>query len=79
MARREVTARKPHDEGDDADAYTIEEFCRRHRISTQLYYKNRKEMPVSFTIGTRRLISKEAAAEWRREQTLKATKRPVAD
>jgi hypothetical protein len=65
MARPEVTGRKP-DAVDDADAYSIEEFCARHRISVQLFYKNRKQMPRTFTVGTRRLISKEAAAAWRR-------------
>ena len=50
---------------DDADAYSIEEFCRRHRISVQIFYKLKDEMPVTFRVGTRVLISREAAARWR--------------
>ena len=80
-ARPEVTGRKPaqHHASDDADAYSIDEFCARHRISVQLYYKNRKEMPRTFRIGTRVLISKEAAAAWRREreQAARAAERVV--
>jgi hypothetical protein len=53
---------------DDADAYSVEEFCRRHRISVQAFYKYQDEMPVTFNVGTRRLISREAAARWRAER-----------
>ena len=67
MARPEVTGRKMA-APDDADAYTIAEFCKRHRISVQLFYKNRKQMPRTFSVGTRQLISKEAAYKWRRER-----------
>jgi hypothetical protein len=54
----------------DADAFSVGEFCKRHRISTQLFYKLRDQMPETFRVGTRVLISKEAAARWRaaREQ-----------
>jgi len=70
MARPEVTGRKIAllDVADDADAYSIDEFCARHRISVQLFYKNRKQMPRTFNVGTRVLISKEAADAWRRER-----------
>ena len=68
MARPEVTGRKSTDAAENADAYSIEEFCARHRISVQLYYKNRKQMPRTFNVGARRLISKEAAAAWRRKR-----------
>jgi len=68
MARAEVTGRKPISDGDPADAYSVQEFCRRHRISVQLFYKNRKQMLRSFNIGCRVLISREAAAAWRRER-----------
>jgi hypothetical protein len=70
MARPEVTSRKPThlNAARDADAYSVDEFCARHRISPQLFYKLRKQMPVTFNIGTRVLISKEAAATWRRER-----------
>lgn len=77
MARPEVTGRKPtkFNEADDADAYSVEEFCSRHRISVQLFYKNRQQMPRSFNVGTRVLISKEAAAAWRRQREQQAADR----
>ena len=71
MARPQVTGRKPTSPAnvmDDADAYSIDEFCRRNRFSVQLFYKNRSQMPRTFNVGTRVLISKEAAAAWRRER-----------
>jgi hypothetical protein len=70
MARPEVTGRKSThlDAVDDADAYSVDEFCARHRISPQLFYKLKPQgqMPVTFNVGTRVLISREAAAAWRR-------------
>jgi len=77
MARPEITGRKPDAKGtgrkrrkldavDDPDAYSVSEFCARHRISVQAFYKFRKQMPAGFRVGTRVLISKEAAAAWRR-------------
>ena len=68
MVRPEVTGGKPHTVADDADAFSIGEFCRRHGISPQLFYKFRYEMPTTFRIGTRVLISREAAETWRRER-----------
>ena len=70
MARAEVTGRKPINAADHADAYSIDEFCARHRISPQLFYKLKPQglMPVTFNVGTRVLISREAAAAWRRER-----------
>ena len=72
MARPEVTGRKPNhvDAADDADAYSVHEFCSRHRISPQLFYKLKPQglMPTTFNVGTRVLISREAAAAWRRER-----------
>lgn len=52
----------------DADAYSLAEFCRRHGISLQLFYKliQQGTAPAIFRVGTRVLVSKEAAAEWRR-------------
>jgi hypothetical protein len=72
MARGEVTGRAPiqGSTADHADAYSIHEFCARHRISPQLFYKLKPLglMPVTFKVGTRVLISREAAAAWRRER-----------
>jgi hypothetical protein len=70
MARGEVTGRKQGNAAGDADAYSVDEFCARHRISPQLFYKLKPQglMPVTFNVGTRVLISREAAAAWRRER-----------
>lgn len=70
MAHRpEVNAKKISDIGtSNPDAYSIEKFCQQHSISVQLFYKNRSQMPRTFNVGTRVLISKEAAAVWRRER-----------
>jgi hypothetical protein len=81
MARPEVTGRKlpgavgrklPADFVDEVDAYSVIEFCRRHGISPQLFYKFKSEMPVTFRIGTRVLISRESAAAWRAQQVAAA-------
>ena len=68
MARPKVTSRKPFNAADHADAYSVGEFCARRRISQQLFYKLKPQglMPVTFNVGTRVLISREAAAAWRR-------------
>ncbi|WP_063618920.1 hypothetical protein [Bradyrhizobium sp. th.b2] len=56
----------------DADVLSVSEFCRKNNISLQTFYKFIKDMPETFTIGTRRLISREAAARWRAEREAKA-------
>ena len=68
MARPEATGR--FNAADHPDAYSICEFCTRHRISPQLFYKLKPRglMPVTFNVGSRVLISREAAAAWRRER-----------
>jgi hypothetical protein len=72
MARPEVTGRKSIQDNaaDRVDAYSIDEFCARHRISPQLFYKLKPQglMPATFRVGARVLISREAAAAWRRER-----------
>jgi len=72
MARPEITGRNvvPNVAVDDADAFSVTEFCRRNRISVQLFYKLKPQglMPPTFRLGARVLISREAAAEWRRER-----------
>ena len=39
MARPEVTGKRLPAAADEADAFSIAEFCKRHRISPQLFYK----------------------------------------
>lgn len=69
MARSEATGHKPAAPAvDDADAFSIGQFCRRHGISVQAFYKYKGQMPATFRVGTRVLISKEAAAAWRRQR-----------
>jgi len=50
------------------DALSIDEFCKRHGISRATYYNQQKDGvgPRVMKVGTRTLISMEAAAEWRR-------------
>ena len=57
----------------DPDAFTIEEFCRRHRISTAMFYKRPDLMPRTFSVGKHRLVSREAATRWRAEREAAAT------
>lgn len=50
------------------DAYSILEFCQRHDLSRSSYYNLPPEQrPREMRIGSRVLISREAAAEWRRK------------
>jgi|SRR5271166_6183716 len=54
----------------DKDAYTIPEFCQRHGISASHFFELAKQGlgPRTMSVGRRRLVSKEASAEWRRER-----------
>lgn len=58
------------------DAYGVDTFCKRHEFSRAYLYLlwKRGDGPRFMQVGARRLISKEAAAEWRRamEQAPKA-------
>jgi len=55
---------------EDQDAYTIPAFCKRHSFSPAKYFQLQQqgEGPRVMRIGKRVLISKEAAAEWRRSR-----------
>lgn len=54
----------------DKKAYSIDEFCRAHGISRAFYYKLKSvgKAPVEMAVGTRRLISDESGAAWRRQR-----------
>jgi hypothetical protein len=57
--------------GDDAtDAFSIRTFCQRHQLSQSFYFKIKKLGlgPREMAVGKRILISREAAADWRRER-----------
>jgi hypothetical protein len=70
LNRRETTGRKFAGAADDTDldAYSIAQFCARHGLSVQSFYKFKDQglMPDTFRVGTRVLISREAAKRWRR-------------
>ena len=53
----------------DRKASSIDEFCAAHGISRAMFYKIQKQGrgPRIMAVGTRQLISDEAAAEWRRQ------------
>jgi predicted DNA-binding transcriptional regulator AlpA len=61
----------------EQDAMSIGEFCQRHGISRSSFYllKKASEAPRLMQVGDRVLISKEAAAEWRRERELAQLKK----
>jgi len=48
-------------------AFTIGEFCDAHRISRAFFYKLKAQGkgPRTMHVGTREIISAEAAADWR--------------
>ena len=62
----------------EVDALTVEEFCRRHNISRTSFYELLKDGlgPRCLRIGSRRLISREAAADWRRQMEQQAARQP---
>jgi hypothetical protein len=70
MAARTSTNREPPARADRVAtaAYSIDEFCAAHRISTSMFFKLKSQglAPAEMHVGTRRLISVEAAAAWRR-------------
>ncbi len=49
--------------------YDVNEFCRLHGISRAFFYKLLKNGlgPKTVKLGTKTLITAEAAAQWRRE------------
>jgi hypothetical protein len=55
---------------EDRDAYSISEFCQRHGFSKGFLYAEWRQGrgPRFMLVGDRRLITREAAADWRRER-----------
>jgi hypothetical protein len=49
--------------------YSVDEFCGAHNLSRAMFYKILKEGtgPRVMRVGTRTLISEEAAGDWRRQ------------
>jgi hypothetical protein len=60
---------------DEQDAYTITEFCAKHRVGRAFYYKiqARGIGPKEMRVGAKVLISREAAAAWRHEREVAGT------
>jgi hypothetical protein len=58
----------PDDADTSVDAFSITKFCERHGISESFFHKLRAKGlgPVTMKVGTRTLISVEAAVAWRR-------------
>jgi hypothetical protein len=54
------------------ETYSIKEFCAAHGISVTFYYLLRKrkppQTPKEMRVGRRYFVSREAAADWRRER-----------
>jgi hypothetical protein len=59
-------------------AMSIPQFCTSHNISEGFFYKLKKQglSPREMKIGTRTLITLEAAASWRAEREAASTERP---
>jgi hypothetical protein len=60
--------------------FTVAEFCAVHRISRTRLYSEWKEGtgPRFFRVGTKILITDEAAANWRREREVATAKQTEA-
>lgn len=67
--------------GAPMDAYSVQEFCDAHGISQGFYYvlKRRGEAPREMQVGRRRMVSKEAGADWRRARETNACACPDTD
>jgi hypothetical protein len=65
----EAQTKQPPESTEERDAYSIEEFCRRHNVSHGTFYNMRKrgQGPREARAMTRVLITKEAAADWRKK------------
>jgi hypothetical protein len=52
-------------------ASTIDQFCADHSISRAMFYQLQKvgKAPLTMRVGSKQLISEEAAAEWRQVMT----------
>jgi hypothetical protein len=60
--------------------YSIREFCQAHRLSISMYFKLKAQglAPRELAVGSRRYISFESAADWRREREIAAQQQETA-
>ena len=72
-----MSRRKQQPPPTEAAAYSIRSFCTAHHLSESFYYKMRTEGwgPDEMHVGSRVLISFEAAARWRAAREKEARKR----
>lgn len=58
------------------NAYTVEEFCQAYRICRATFYNlvRSGRGPAIMKVGSRTLVSAEAATEWRRKMEAATTK-----
>ena len=67
-----TTGKKPIAAPADLDAFSVKQFCARHNISISMFTKlcSSGRGPRIMKVGSRTLVSREAAADWRaaREQ-----------
>jgi hypothetical protein len=58
------------DDQDGKDAFSVSEFCQRHGFSKGFLYSEWRlgRGPRFMQAGDRRIITREAAADWRRER-----------
>ena len=68
-------------DADQGDAFSIRSFCRRHEISVSMFFKLRSLGlgPAIMKVGARTLISREAAAAWRRSCEIAAQQQEQSD
>jgi hypothetical protein len=61
--------------------YTIEDFCMAHCISKAHFYVllRKGEAPPTFTVGRRRLIARDAALAWVRQNETLAAVQPTGE
>jgi hypothetical protein len=62
--------RNPVRANPDALAMSIENFCELHGFSQDMFFKMQREGwgPDTIKVGARTLITREAAAKWRRQR-----------
>lgn len=76
MTTKKIASKRPAGDVDMMpDCLSIAEFCRRNSLSVQMFYKSPEEMPDTFRLGARRLITREAAARWRLVKDAEAASR----
>jgi excisionase family DNA binding protein len=69
MSRK--TSRRRRQQPPPLDCFSIDQWCERHGISRPHFYRLRKQglTPVTFTLGSRVLITREASEAWRYERS----------